>query len=1115
MANHPLPYSNVHNAPAPGPAVGSPHHGQPEGVHRATAATPTADAARQRGPVEFNHAINYVNKIKNRFSAEPETYKNFLEILQTYQKEQKPIQEVYAQVQQLFKGAPDLLDEFKQFLPDNSSTDNQAVPVGNGKQYGSSAPQTKKQPKRSTTTAASANNYAMSYAPPSTQSLPPPKKKAKTNGRPDDKPATNTEELEFFEKCKRVIGNKTSYNEFLKILNLFSQEIIDAKTLIERIDPFLSRSPDLLEWFKKFVKYEEDEVVYNIPAERPEIDLQTCRRSGHSYRKLPKHIPRLACSGRDELCKETLNDDWISHPVYVSETGFVAHKKTLYEEAMYKCEEERYEFDLNIEANLHVISLLEPIAKHLQSMTPDERAKFTLPSGLGGTSVSIYQRVIKKIYDLDRGEEVIEALHQSPAVAVPVVLKRLKQKNEEWKRSQREWNKVWREIDYKNFAKALDHQGIHFKAADRKALLVKSLVTEIEVLQREQREKRSSLANRYQFDFAFKKLNIFGQIRRLLMHYIEGNMSISAGDEERVREFLKMFVKRFFLIEDVKSYDDEEDPSLLGDKAGNEKPTSNQTRRGSQSTQSRRDNELEAEAMEVDPQNKDETLTAATTTGATDPSNRKRTSYSLYANTAIYAFFRLYQMLFSRLLKMKELSDELENVPTRSDVLNATAVELGLQTGNPPSFTQKSRYLELIKLIYQLIDNDADPNDFEERVRGMYWTSGYLVFTIDRLIQSIVKQLQIIVSDTKSIDLINLYYRDREKPSTSSRQEAVYRMSADSLIQDENTYRLEFFVPERVLTIQLLGKEDHIADDSISSEEKWSLYVDQFVQLSTTEGLSLKHREPFLRRSLPKEVPEDPPTNVETRSGLELKICVNTYKIFFVDNTEDFFRRKKSDMIGSLAGLPLKERLAAETRSRTKRNEKFGRWLDGESGWKKSSSVEEAQQRESEFERLVKGNAPSDTLKLTLLFESVSSPLVANLPAPTSVGSQNPSNTTVLPPKASIPASSTNASKSGSSSPTRATMNPNPVIAKVAQPSNAAAAQPKPSNNQRAGSPTVKSATTNASTTSEINAVQGKVAASVTGVTSFDQKQIDKNDAMDISGDISGADLDDLFDDLF
>lgn len=92
----------------------------------------------KRGPVEFNHAIGYVNKIKvgdclifleffelincqQRFNQQPEIYKQFLEILQTYQRESKPIQDVYAQVTQLFNAAPDLLEDFKQFLPESAA----------------------------------------------------------------------------------------------------------------------------------------------------------------------------------------------------------------------------------------------------------------------------------------------------------------------------------------------------------------------------------------------------------------------------------------------------------------------------------------------------------------------------------------------------------------------------------------------------------------------------------------------------------------------------------------------------------------------------------------------------------------------------------------------------------------------------------------------------------------------------------------------------------------------------------------------------------------------------------------------------------------------------------
>lgn len=58
---------------------------------------------------------------QNRFSSQPEVYKQFLEILQTYQRESKPIQDVYSQVTQLFGGAPDLLVDFKQFLPESAA----------------------------------------------------------------------------------------------------------------------------------------------------------------------------------------------------------------------------------------------------------------------------------------------------------------------------------------------------------------------------------------------------------------------------------------------------------------------------------------------------------------------------------------------------------------------------------------------------------------------------------------------------------------------------------------------------------------------------------------------------------------------------------------------------------------------------------------------------------------------------------------------------------------------------------------------------------------------------------------------------------------------------------
>lgn len=225
---------------------------------------------------------------------------------------------------------------------------------------------------------------------------------------------------------------------------------------------------------------------------------------------------------------------------------------------------------------------------------------------------------------------------------------------------------------------------------------------------------------------------------------------------------------------------------------------------------------------------------------------------------------------------------------------------------------------------------EMDATDFEDRCRAMFGTSAYYIYTIDKLVQSLAKQVQFILTDAKSLDLLTLFKKDREKTETSSRQEAVYRLSAESLMQDESMIRLEYFTGERVLTMQLLGKEDHISDDSFTAEEKWSFYVDQFVQLSTNAKLIDKAREPFLKRSLPATVSREPPSRIVTRSGLELKICMNTYKIFFVEGTEDYFYRKQETQ--DVLKMDAFSHFA--TRAKAVRADKFGAWMNGPSGWR-------------------------------------------------------------------------------------------------------------------------------------------------------------------------------------
>ncbi len=261
------------------------------------------------------------------------------------------------------------------------------------------------------------------------------------------------------------------------------------------------------------------------------------------------------------MCWEVLNDEWVSHPTWASEeaTTTTAHKRNAYEEALHKTEEERHEYDYHIEANVRTIALLEPIAARISQMEPEARETFKLKPGLGGQSKTIYQRILKKIYGRDSGQEVITALHDTPATAVPVVLERLKRKDEEWKKHQREWNKVWREVDAMNFYKSLDHQGTPFKVNDKKAIMPKALIAEVEAKRTEQKVKRAStidssavsVRERSQYRFEVNDVSCLQDAVKMMIAYLDHTGTLSGADKERVENFLRSFIPLFFQFQDV------------------------------------------------------------------------------------------------------------------------------------------------------------------------------------------------------------------------------------------------------------------------------------------------------------------------------------------------------------------------------------------------------------------------------------------------------------------------------------------------------------------------------------------------------------------------------------
>lgn len=987
---------------------------------------PNSENRRPGDPVEFNYAISYVNKIKTRFANQPEIYNSFLEILQTYHRDQLRINEVYVQVTQLFKDAPDLLDDFKQFLPDMSQQQAQQQGVGISSQKLQSIPQQPQPPMHlgvqnmplqsvqqqqqhhhhhhlthpgdsvrlppvgnfsppnvgagsgvapnSSNSIGPNGQASMGLAPSQAASAGRGKKRGNINAenmvhqqqqimpaydingvpisnardtinseRPriydDNTPLSpnlvpaipkaldsennvdNMElmgEITFFDKSKRFIANKQTYNEFLKVLNLFSQRIIDKDLLVERVEGFLGGNRELMNWFKDFVRYEGKPLhIENIPYKKHLLELSLCRSYGRSYRLLPKSEPYMPCSGRDEMCWEVLNDEWVGHPVWASEeAGFVAHRKNQYEEIMHRVEEERHEYDYYIEANLRSIQTLETLASRIANMQPEDKAVFKLPLNLGHTS-TIYEKVLKKIYGEPRYHEVVDALRETPAVAVPIVLRRMKQKDEEWKRAHREWNKVWRDTEQKVFFKSLDHRGLTFKQTDKKYLTTRQLISEITTVKTEQSNKKISPLQpkpKEQLAYSVKDYDVLMDLLRIVMCFLSHAGTYSSNDRERMEIFFKTFLKLFFSVpegmihfpsdpvkpegeevetsvskdeikgdEDAKDFEGNNDVEMkdVSSKNGvsNEAESNGSKKRSHETTvdmlrdilkkskQAKRfrddsqnvEEEEDPEEEEEDPIKRTGNLWMKHQSSSVDLfEERHRNTYNLFANNVVYVFVRLLIILYERLEEVKSyekvVSDEIAN--SRNVQF---AIDLDLYDHRMASmglaFEPQNCYGQLLNLIERLIEGDLEHQSYEESIRQAYRNRAYKLYTVDKVAQAIVKHLHNIVSDAKSSDVLVLWENDRINTLTSTKEQIIYRMRVKSVLgSDENLFRIEWNDRTHSVMIQFLSNEDITLKRKRNLEEAWNYYLTSYLMSGPTEGVPTdKVRIPFLKRNLVDE----------------------------------------------------------------------------------------------------------------------------------------------------------------------------------------------------------------------------------------------------------------------
>lgn len=280
-----------------------------------------------------------------------------MEILQTYQRDTRDIAEVYEQVTKLFTNAPDLLDEFKQFLPENgtgglgmlsgsfmqaagatpaaasAAATSAAAPekvAGQKRGAGKEGKEMGGQKKRRTAAGSGG------VEPATTKTAQGGKRGARAGAgqrgesplledvqpglpllTPQQQTLASPDEVAFFDKVKKFIDDKVVYHEFLKLINLFVQDMIDTKTLLDRAQLFIGDSPEVWATFQKVVGVDSEGRIPPNPASiqggygfggmigidnlmventpmldriKPDMNLSSANQVGPSYRQLPRSV---------------------------------------------------------------------------------------------------------------------------------------------------------------------------------------------------------------------------------------------------------------------------------------------------------------------------------------------------------------------------------------------------------------------------------------------------------------------------------------------------------------------------------------------------------------------------------------------------------------------------------------------------------------------------------------------------------------------------------------------------------------------------------------------------------------------------------------------------------
>lgn len=311
-----------------------------------------------------------------------------------------------------------------------------------------------------------------------------------------------------------------------------------------------------------------------------------------------------------------------------------------------------------------------------------------------------------------------------------------------------------------------------------------------------------------------------------------------------------------------------------------------------------------------------------------------------------YLFYRYHHILCDRLHRIYKHSIQIAEQNNLDSKRREQSVAEALKLRNKSEVSPDDYYPAFLDIVRHLLDGNMESTQYEDTLRDMFGIHAYISFTLDKVVQNCVRQLQHIVQDQISISVKQIYSDEIRANNLLSNSnnigtsaclqslmpsivnninsgggcggkvsnmsyssvinaEQAYQKKVEALLNNQRLFKIISYKNSCRLTLELMDTqesedEDDEPQEDITDIEKWSQYVDNYCNNTNTVKAGLLNRRAFLNRNVHclkhkyEKQTKEKEADVHYSDNTVYKFQMNSFKLVHGVNSTSIMYRKNS-----------------------------------------------------------------------------------------------------------------------------------------------------------------------------------------------------------------------------